>query len=446
MEDRPKRFITTDKKLIQLPVTALKIGMYLESLDRPWEETPFLFQGFVVQTEEELHTLRDMCEYVYIDPSRGIDLSSNPKNTAIMFQERKVIPSALPNDIQISTPASPPKQISKKIKPKRTPYPLPSTSAADEYPRALGYYKEGLAVAKDFMTRIAADKPIYIQPIKESVSDCIQSILRNPDAMLWLSKIRNEDQYTLEHCFNVCLLALIFGRHLGLQHDELFNLGICAMLLDVGKMSMPSDILNKPDNLNKIELQIMRTHPEHGRDTLIAQDDVPPDAIEVVYSHHETYDGKGYPLGISGEAIPEFSRIITICDVFDAITSDRVYKKAQTSLEAQRILYENRDSTFDPNLVIQFIECIGLYPPGSIVELSTGEVAIVLATNFKKRRFPKILIVLDKDKKPCPEQILDLSTVSKNDQKNTHLIKTTIANGSYGIRFEDYVKNGLKVG
>lgn len=438
--DPPKRFVTEHERTM-LPAYALKVGMYVESLDRPWEETPFLFQGFIVETVEQLNTINDLCGYVFVNVTRSIEI--RPTKTAPVTA--KTQPSITIESVTTTQPATAPK-VKPKAKRKRIPYPTPSTPADAEYPVALGHYEYGIALTKDFMAGIPEGKPINIHQVTASVSDCINSILRNPDAMLWLSKIREEDFYTSEHCFNVCVLALIFGRHLGFQGDDLTQLGICGMLHDVGKMSIPPDILNKPGVLNKLEFQVMRTHTDHGRDTLAIQENMLADAIEVAYSHHEMYDGTGYPRGLSGDSISEFSRIITICDVYDAITSDRVYKKAQSSHDALRVLYENRESKFDSELVVQFIQCIGLYPPGSIVELNSGEIAIVLATNFKKRRFPKIMIVLDKDKKLCQETIIDLSAVSKDDQVNTQLVKSTITNGSYGIRLEEYVKRGLKVG
>lgn len=444
-DDTPKRYITEQERTM-LPAYALEIGMYVESLDRPWEETPFLFQGFIVETEEQLITINDLCSYVFVNVTRSIELKPNKPTKPPTPKPQPAITVT-----SVTTKETPPKADTKpkpkaKSKYKRIPYPTPSTPADAEYPIALNYYEGGIALSKDFMSGIPEGKPISIEKVKASVSDCINSILRNPDAMLWLSKIREEDHYTSEHCFNVCILALIFGRHLGIQGDDLTNLGICGMLHDVGKMSIPPDILNKPGSLNKIEFQVMRTHTDHGRETLTAQDNMLADAIEVAFSHHEMYDGTGYPRGLSGDNISEFSRIITICDVYDAITSDRVYKKAQSSHEALRVLYENRESKFDAELVVEFIQCVGLYPPGSIVELNSGEVAIVLATNYKMRRFPKIMIVLDKDKKLCKETVLDLSSISKNDQVNTYLVKTTIPNGSYGVRLEEYIKAGLKVG
>jgi HD-GYP domain-containing protein (c-di-GMP phosphodiesterase class II) len=274
----------------------------------------------------------------------------------------------------------------------------------------------------------------------------MKSILANPDAMLWLSKIRNEDQYTSEHCFNVCILSLILGKHLGLSGNDLVDLGVCGMLHDVGKMKISPDILNKEGDLTDEEFQIMKTHTTHGRNILLANSNMLPAAIDVAFGHHEAVDGSGYPRGLPSTNISDFCRIIQVCDVYDAITSLRVYKKPQSSLTALKALYDNRGTKFDKNFVEQFIECIGLYPPGSVVELVDGEIALVLSTNYSNRRLPKILIVRDIKKMPCQERVVDLSILPKGTDVAPLLIKTTLPNGSYGVRLEEFVKKGLKVG
>jgi len=216
------------------------------------------------------------------------------------------------------------------------------------------------------------------------------------------------------------------------------------MLHDVGKMRTPIEVLNKEGDLSRDESNIMQYHAQHGRDILMAHKNVYHGAVDVAYSHHEALDGTGYPRKIKASGITEFTRIITLCDVYDAITSERVYKKGRSSLDALKVLYQNKGTKFDENLVDQYISNIGLYPPGSIVELRHGQVGIVVNTNYRHRHLPKILLVRNEEKGSMPETVLNLELSAKNNEA-THMIRTVVPNGAHGIRIENYIKNGLTI-
>jgi putative nucleotidyltransferase with HDIG domain len=268
--------------------------------------------------------------------------------------------------------------------------------------------------------------------------------MHNPDALLWMGKLRQKDEYTSEHCLNVGLLAMTFGRHLGASEEELNTMGLCGILHDVGKMKTPLDVLNKEGKLTADEYVTIKSHPVDGRDILISHEDVHHSAVDVCYSHHEALDGTGYPCGLKANNIPDMTRMITICDVYDAITNERVYKKGQSSLEALKVLYQNRSTKFDKRLVTEFIECMGLYPPGSLVGLKNGEVGIVISTNYRHRHLPKVLIVRDSKKMPLREKVINLETQA-GTENNEYIIQTVIPNGNHGIRIEQYIKKGLTI-
>jgi len=214
-------------------------------------------------------------------------------------------------------------------------------------------------------------------------------------------------------------------------------------LHDVGKMRVPPEILNKPGKLTDTEFAQMKMHSRYGRDVLLSLRNI-GGAVDVAHSHHETLDGRGYPRGVSAESISQLTRIISLCDVYDAITNDRCYKQAQSALDALQIIYQERGRQFDENLAEQFIRHMGIYPLGSIVELHSGEVGIVINSNARNRHLPKVLLVRDSQKQPMTERVINLEQAAKKND-DMQLIAEAKSNGSYGIRIEEYVKRGLNI-
>lgn len=410
---RPGRFI---KEKVKRPihVSELRPGMFVCELDRPWLETPFILQGFKVTDQEDIDTIAKYCEYVYIEDSEDQWLA----------QEERAILEA--------------KATSTTIKP-------PTSSNKSEYHRASSIHSTAKHLTRNFMDDVRLGQAIDIKEVKGTVSECVSSILRNPDTMMWLTKIRNKDDYTAEHSLNVGLLAITFGRHLGASEDDLNRLGMAGMLHDVGKMRTPNEVLNKEGKLTDEEYAIMQSHARHGRDILMAHKSVDHGAVDVAFSHHEALDGSGYPRKIKASGISDFTRIVTLCDIYDAITSDRIYKAGRSSLEALKILYRNKGIKFDDRLVTEFISCIGLYPPGSIVELKNGKVGIVISTNYRHQHLPKVLALRDENKMPMRETVLNLEQLA-NSGEDAHLIKTVVPNGAHGIRIEKYIEKGLTIG
>ncbi|MEE8056709.1 MAG: HD-GYP domain-containing protein [Pseudomonadales bacterium] len=409
---RPGRTIKENLKT-PIPVSGLKVGMYVCELDRPWLETPFILQGFKITSLDEIDTISEHCEFVYIEGKEDAWLQAEERSVSDKPRAR----------IKTYTNISTNKQ---------------------EFSRAASIHNNARQLTRSFMDDVRLGQGIDIKEVKISVSECVSSILRNPDAMMWLSKIRKKDDYTAEHSLNVGMLAISFGRHLGASEEDLNKLGFAAMLHDVGKMRTPIEVLNKTGIFTEEDFDIMKRHPQHGRDILMAHKNVYHSAVDVAYSHHEALDGTGYPRSIKASGITDFTRIVTLCDVYDAITSDRLYRQERSSLEALKILYQNKGTKYDDKLVTEFICCIGLYPPGSVIELHNGKVGIVISTNYRNRHLPKILLLRDENKMPTPEKVINLEQFAKtNDQ--THMIKTVIPNGAHGIRIEHYIEKGLTI-
>lgn len=407
---RPGR-VVKEKKVMQMPVSGLKIGMYVRELDRPWLETPFILQGFPIRSMDDIDEIAKHCQWVIVEVGEE---AWQPAQERVLQAER----------IQ------------------RTQTYTASTTRAAEIRKAQNTHQNARVLTRSFMDDVRLGRGIDIKEVKATVSECVRSILRNPDAMLWMSKLRSKDTYTSEHCLNVGLLAIAFGRHLGASEEDLNKLGMAGMLHDVGKMQMPDSILLKTSTLTAEEFQVMKLHTQHGRDILLAHENVYHGAIDVAYSHHENLDGSGYPRGLKAGNITDFTRIIALCDVYDAITSDRTYKRGASSLNALKIIQDQAGKKFDSKLAQEFVECIGLYPPGSVVELHTGEVGIVISTNHRHRHLPKVMLVRDAQKQPSQERILNLEKVASAGSAD-QLIKNVLPNGTHGIRVETYVEKGL---
>jgi len=387
--------------------------MFVSKLDCDWLETPFLVQGFLVETLDDIDVIAEYSEHVWVDAI---------ENKWVAPEERE------------ATSYRPPQAVSYVNK-------LP---AQDEHRKALSIYRESKKVAKDILDGVRLAGAIDTNVVKSTVDDCVNSVLRNPDALLWMSKMRDKDEYTSEHSLNVCILAITFGRQLGMQEEELQKLGLCGLLHDVGKMRVPPEVLNKPGRLTEKEFKMIKAHTIHGRNFLMSTTGLPNIAVDVAYSHHEKVDGSGYPRKLKASGISDYSRIVAIVDAFDAMTAERCYKDAISSTDALKIIFKDRGSHFDERLALEFIKTIGLYPPGSIVELVNGQVALVLATNHRYHHLPRIIMVLDENKEPTKERIVNLTEVDKGVLDKGFLINKVVPNGTHGIRLKDFQDRGLR--
>jgi HD-GYP domain-containing protein (c-di-GMP phosphodiesterase class II) len=242
---------------------------------------------------------------------------------------------------------------------------------------------------------------------------------------------------------NVCVLSIVIGRQINLSEEELNILGLCGMMHDMGKMLVPLNVLNKPGKLESEEMKIMQTHTILGSELLKSSNDMHPSAVQAALNHHERLDGTGYCRHINQSAISYFTRMVSVADVYDAMTSDRVYQKGRTHLEATNALISLSGSQLDPELVVKFIESIGVYPPGCLVELTNGIVAIVIEVNEKTRLRPKIITILDEEKNSAPEQVIDLSKMTRDKQGNIYTIKGMIRAEDYNIDFAKYYQKNI---
>lgn len=407
---RPGR-IEPVSKTLKIHISELKIGMYVSKLDCDWLETPFLMQGFIVESLDDIDAIAEYSTHVWIDAVQEV---------------------WMPPEQQKETLNTPPKKVY-----------INKVNTAEERQAALGIHRESQRLMKSMLDDVRLGGAINTEQAKTTVKTCMSSILKNPNALLWMSKMRSEDNYTAEHSLNVCILAIAFGRHLGKSETELENLGLCGLLHDVGKMRIPPAVLNKVEPLTEKELKMIKAHTIHGRNLLMSSPGIYHGAIDVAYSHHERIDGTGYPRKLPASGISEFSRIIALVDAYDAMTADRCYSRAIPSTDALKNIYQDRGKHFDEFLALEFIKCVGLYPPGSIVELVNGMVGIVLEPDRRYRHLPKILVVHDIHKPLDKEQVINLNQIEQGTLDKCFLIQRALCDGSYGISIQRYKENGL---
>lgn len=238
-------------------------------------------------------------------------------------------------------------------------------------------------------------KMLNVVGIQDMIKKVVEDILDNRHAVIQLTDIRARDDYTFGHSINVCLLSTMIGAKLHLTEHQLFELALGAILHDLGMMLVPPDIFKKPSCLSPEERQAIREHPEQGFDILRKIGPIPLLSANVAYQHHENFDGSGYPRKLSGEEIHKYARIVAVADLYDAVTSDRAYRKASLPHEAYEIMIASRTTKLDPVIVDAFLENVALYPIGTTVLIDTGEIGVIIDTYPKLSTRPVIKIITD---------------------------------------------------
>lgn len=398
----------------------LAIGMYVAKLDRSWLETPFLFQGFRIETEKQLHWVRKICKYVYIDEEKSDSTalaqplprrSHSPEAPQVSFRKNTIVAGA------------------------------PKKSFEDEFPVACEVYQRSSVKLQQILENLRFGKNLEPQKIASIVHGVIDSVIRNPDALLLLSNLKLKSEDTVRHSIHVCILSLVFARHLGLSGEQFADLGFAALLHDVGEIRIPKEILAKYNRgLTPEERKIMEMHTQYGADILRKNPAIPAAAIDVAYSHHERVDGKGYPRGLKGSEISLFSKLVAIVEVYESVTNNPSARVQISSSDALRSIYSMRDIFFDGELVEKFIKCLGIYPVGSVVELNTGEIGIVISLKPEKHLLPTLMIVRDKNKQPCyPPHVMNLDNFKNDDGKPQYFVQEVLEPNAYGIDLSDVI-------
>ncbi len=396
-------------QLVKTPTKNLKLGMFVSKLDRPWLDTPFSLQGFPVKTKSDINALKKYCSYVYIDVEKQIEIEEKK------FVESKKIIGSIKDDFLVSFNTS---ISSYKIK----------ISFTDELPSAKKALTESNNIVRDIMVELKNSGKLKLPDLNKSTKTLMNSVLRNSDAITWLCLMRQKDDYIYRHSVSSSIYAFLLGRHLGYDQQELQMLGLGAMLLDIGKTKIPDELLNKAEVLTESETNLMRKHVDFGLEILDQTPEVSPIVRSMLETHHERHDGTGYPKGLTGESIPMFGRIAGIIDSFDAMTSQRPYAQQISTYDCLRALNQLSDKLFQKQLIEQFIQAIGFFPTGTLVELNNGSVGVVVRQNSSSKLKPDVIIILDDNKNFKDEFV----TISLEERKSLWINKG-LEPGSYDI-------------
>jgi HD-GYP domain-containing protein (c-di-GMP phosphodiesterase class II) len=256
------------------------------------------------------------------------------------------------------------------------------------------------------MHDVRVGKNIEGGKVSKVVGEMVDSIFRNRDALASLTRIKGYDEYTFVHSVNVCALCVTLGRHLDFDAEQLRQLGIGAMLHDTGKMKVPIEILNKPGRLTEREFLEMKKHPIYSAEIMSRTDGIPDEAKTVAIQHHERYHGNGYPYGLKGDEIRLFSQLTSIIDVYDAITSNRCYSKAMPAYEGIKKLYEWGKTDFNLPFVERFIQCLGIYPLGTVVQMDSSEIGVVISINHDMILRPQVLLMYKDERRRYPTPVV----------------------------------------
>ena len=425
---------------IKVDISQLKKGMYVCELDLPWTETSFLLQGVLIESAQDISQIREFSQFVYIDSEKShASVQANLK--AISRTES----NAQPFHPHLQTLSASEDEDEKS-----------SFSIADESNAAdseQNNFKKELKIARKVheRTRVYIDRAledvrlgqaVNTEEAKELVTEVANSITRSSHAMMWLTNMKERDEYTSIHCMNVCIMAVSFGRSIGMDKSELEMIGLGGLLHDIGKMRVPLEILNKPSKLSFEEFEVMKAHPVEGYDMLMEQGNLPLGVLDIVKHHHERRNGKGYPSQLEGEEISNMTRMVAIVDVYDAITSDRCYHDAITPYDALRNMYEWVNEDFDKIIIEQFIKCLGIYPIGCVVELNLGHIGIVVSASEKTKLRPIVLLVLNskREKFPTPK-LINLAHPKWRTGAQKLEVKKILSQNEYEFNIKDIIMN-----
>jgi HD-GYP domain-containing protein (c-di-GMP phosphodiesterase class II) len=501
----------------KVSTTDLKVGMFVSDLDRPWVDTPFLLQGFLIEDDEQMAALRVHCEFVMVDRARSIGEQFEAPHAEPIAAARRA--PAAPGETLIKptpekaaprthapVPPPAPREPGRVVKledvargesargpsgpgvldrmvsglkglwgPRRkqsaaeealgqgyeTPAPetpaefearaalLPpgievqtyqnQASVEEEAPRAREVVTQATHLLEKLVGDIRLGQSFEVERVEEIVDDMVESIVRNPQALMWVARLREQDIAAYGHGLQVSVYLTSFGRHLGFPKAQLAQLAQVGLLLDIGKIRLPRELLEKQGRLSDDEFEEAKAHVAHGLEILRETPDFAHEVLAGIEQHHERMNGSGYPGALVGDEITIYGRMAGIVDCFAALTNHRPYAAAVSSYEALRSINGWGGEFFQEALVQQFVSSVGVFPVGSLIELSTGEVAVVVEHSKVRRLKPRVLVVTGPDKTPAAfPTMVDLLYDARGAGEDPPFIKRGLAPGAYGLDLSDF--------
>ncbi|MGZ0020101.1 HD-GYP domain-containing protein [Nitrosomonas sp. wSCUT-2] len=415
---------------IEIPILDLKVGMYVSKLDRPWLDTPFPLQGVLMRTEKDIQALKNICQFVFVD----VELSEPfVVQKHLPFAVSNIAASAAnrvpshPNNSQKQLQLDPLLQRVKTYEDFRT--------AEQEIPAATKAYNFTLSLLDDITNNIERDIKFDIHAAHEVVDTLCESVIRNPDAALLLAQLKSTGKELYDSAVKTSVHMLAFGRHLGLPRRELSVLGLGGLLMDIGKQRLPKEIqVKRSMYLKPEERKLMKQHIAYSQEIVTRLCNVTDDVIKIVTQHHERENGNGYPLSLYANQIHPYGRMAAVVDSYEELIWGQPGMPGLRPFEAIKELKGNAQNGLNFALVEQFAHCISIFPVGCLVELNTGEVAIVLSQNRTQRFLPRIMIICDAKKKPYDNPAtIDLKKFDLSPAGVPYKIINDLPQGAYGI-------------
>jgi HD-GYP domain-containing protein (c-di-GMP phosphodiesterase class II) len=517
--------MSNESKEVRINPLGIEAGVFVSRLDIPWIKTPFLFEGILIEGDAEIETIRELCEFVFIDISRGkapnpdfiiqdpeeecIELKnkldkdhSSASNGVQKYHKYKDVnhqskctvnnksslditsesiacdKKSLHESISLPSTSTPSRKSSEKnhnniqITGSKVDNQSRSSSGKHKLDNQLTDYNsysedfkhrrkiiyhniteftQELKAAVDTHQKVSenlekvlfdlkAGMNLDLTQVREGVRDLTNSIIRNPSAMTWVAHIKRLDKYSYSRALGTSILCATFGRHLGMEKEAIETLSLGGLLLDLGKSVLPTEFLQLTRKLSSAEFRIMKKHVQFGEKLLSEaiwgnlKQKTLNDIKIMVHQHHERADGSGYPNGLKNSDISFFARVAGIADSFDAMLSERPYTRSiKSPHKAVNELYDLRGKLFQSEMVEQFIQSVGIYPSGSLVELNTGEVGVVISVNNLKRLRPTLMLILDTEKKKMEK----LTELSLEKTSADIFISHGVSTGTYDIDLND---------
>ncbi len=423
--------MSTDRMKIE--VNSLREGMYVADLDCPWHETPFPLQGFYIRMDDDVKALSEYCKFVYVDVKRAKVKSEYAKHATQSPEKVKQQDTrSSANGPEIKLPP---------LVVKSPQYYEPSISINREVARVEKLHHHVYEAIDQVFLTVEQGGEVNIKDTESVAKGMVESVIRNPDALVWLSKMNEVDAYSYQHSVKSSIWALVLGRHLGLKKGMLETLALGVLLSHIGKASVAQQVLDAYPNFSDSQAAAYRQYVEKSVELLGAIEGLPSGVAAIVEHHQERHNGTGYPKGVTGERIPLLAKIAGLVDYYQELITPREDELGMSPYDAVARLYELRNISFQKDLVERFIEAVGVYPTGTLVELSSQEVGIVTGHNEDRRLQPKIMVVLDAQKRALKcGKVVDLKEVNRNS--NVLSITDSLPKGAYDIDEQRYLLSG----
>lgn len=413
---------------VKLEIADIEKGMYVCELDRPWSETPFLFQGFRITNDREIEKLQQNCDYIFVDEEKSkIDI--DPK-------------------LIVLTSAGQTKKYNKpkplyNINVKHESY---QEKFEAEFPVAKAAYRNAFEKMHVVFDDVRMGKSLDVLTIKSTVQEMTSSILRNPDALKLICVLQERDDNAITHALHVCILSLAFGNYLGLKKDMIQKIGIGGLLHDIGETKLPDGLFWHSKHYTKEEKTEIQKHTEYGVEIINDSQGLDPIVLDIVRDHHERLNCSGFPNQSCGDEISYNAMMVSIVDVYDSVTMGYEGKDMISCTDALKSMYDWRNELFQGELVEHFIQCLGIYPVGSVVILNSNEVGIIITFDDCSRLAPRVMLLLDKDHKHYSvPKIIDLSKFKGTDDKYLYEIEKVVKPEEFGIDLKQYILEELYV-